>query len=825
MSDAHVIRLVEMALAARDAGDAVDLDELCAEHPELRRTVASALSLDTEVRSVVSSDPLLGKRLADRYELRDWLGAGAMGVVYSAHDESLDRRVAVKVLQQGLFASESRRQRFLREARVLASLQHRNIVPIYDHGVTADGLHFIVMRQISGEPLAKILRRHSDSGEVPAFWLAHAVTWCAQITSALACAHGADVLHRDVKPSNILIDDNGEAILVDFGIATQPGEETLTVSGSPLGTPSYMAPEQAADSSSPTERVDIYGLCATLYHLVTFRSPYLGDYNSVLQQLRTKEPSPPAVVAKGLPRDLCAIIERGMHREPDRRYTDMNELDRDLRAFLEHRPVRARPVTPIQRQWRRIRRRPWPFVAALAVIALVPLGFQLARASAAADERGKTERNTEYADLHKRWPPSAAFEGSLESRKALDRTERARYITQARRMLELRPEDGFTRMALVGLLLDQGEHEAATAALRPIRQFEGSPTGSDGFLESFIARHASSDRGTRGAAAVHATDVAAPKSSLEAFIAAFRAARLKDRDTAVALLGESPRGPNAEYLAISVWFDASLHAKNDERIELRRRVIRTCEAIEARLGYATARTLYFRGSALSGLGRPEPAFYALQRAHALSPSFGPTFNLARQCISSNRLDAAEQLAIEARRQRPDNKNADLLLVDVLCRQTRFEEATRIATAIPRDGHLVQSWDHPRMFASIEHHRMIRALGVPDTNAARLAARQCIEHCDTALAALPEDGRQTLRASLTGSRRLAHAVLRRRRSVPSSIAFALRSDPTDDAKLDALSVALTNLTGDDAEQALQLTAHSLKAIAAALRLARNTSRKK
>ena len=410
MSDAEVIRLVERALAAREAGESVDLDKLCAEHPELRRTVASALSLDTDVRSVVSSDPLLGKQLADRYELRDWLGAGAMGVVYSARDRSLDRKVAVKVLQQGLFASESRRQRFLREARVLASLQHRNIVPIFDHGVTDDGLHFIVMGQVTGDSLTKILRRHSDTGEAPAFWIAHCVTWCAQIASALACAHGADVLHRDVKPSNILIDDNGEAILVDFGIATQPGDETLTVGGSPLGTPSYMAPEQATDSSSPTERVDIYGLCATLYHLVTFRSPYLGDYQNVLQQLRTKDPTPPATIAQGLPRDLCAIIERGMHREPEGRYTDMNELERDLRAFLEHRPVKARPVTPIQRQWRQIQRRPWPWVAALLIAALVPIAFQLARASVVADERAKSERDAEYVELHKRWPPSAAFE-------------------------------------------------------------------------------------------------------------------------------------------------------------------------------------------------------------------------------------------------------------------------------------------------------------------------------------------------------------------------------------------------------------------------------
>ena len=380
-------------------------------------------------------------------------------------------------------------------------------------------------------------------------------------------------------------------------------------------------------------------------------------------------------------------------------------------------------------------------------------------------------------------------------------------------------------MALVALLLDQGEHDAAVATLKPIRRFETPPVAVDGYLERLLERYVGCDRSKRGAESIRTADLPQPKSSLERFLAAFRAARLKNRDRAVEILGESPQGQAAEYLAIGVWFDASSHTHGVGRSELRRRVVRTSSAIESRLGYATARTLYFRGSALSGLGQPEPAFHALQRAHALGPSFGATFNLARQCILSNRLARAEQLAFEARKLRPNNRNADVLLADVLCRRTKFDAAEEIAKGVPTDGHLVKPWDRARVFASIAHHRMIRALAVPDMGAARSAARECVEHCASALTALPKDSSDGLRASLDRTRRLAHAVLRRRRSFTTTLAFSLRSDPTNDAKVDALSVALTNVAGDDAEQALQQTANSLKAIAAALRLARITSRKK
>ncbi|MCK5940694.1 MAG: protein kinase, partial [Planctomycetes bacterium] len=227
-------RLVEAALQARADGRPVDLAEICSEAPDLQPEVERLLAIEPELTAGrgrdddAPSDPLVGKVLDGRYELEACIGIGAMGSVYRANDASLQRDVAVKLLQNGLFASAARRERFAREARVLAALRHPSIVGVHDHGCTEEGLHYLVMELIDGVPLAQVLQQAerivtrgtgADLARLDAEWLQsrfgfamqglgylpQSVFWCSQVASALAEAHRAGVAHRDVKPSNVLV--------------------------------------------------------------------------------------------------------------------------------------------------------------------------------------------------------------------------------------------------------------------------------------------------------------------------------------------------------------------------------------------------------------------------------------------------------------------------------------------------------------------------------------------------------------------------------------------------------------------------------------------
>src|SRR5690606_29711279 len=178
------------------------------------------------------------------------------------------------------------------------------------------------------------------------------------VAAGLGAAHAQGVYHRDVKPSNILIPTDLRAVLLDFGIAARAGDPSLTAGETALGTPCYMAPEQATGGQRSAATIDVYGLSATLYHLLTGKAPFDGDAAQVVARLQREDPLPPHVVRPDLPRDLAAIVEKGMAREPRHRYATIRELEADLRAFLAHRPVSARPLSRIARAVRRSRRHP-----------------------------------------------------------------------------------------------------------------------------------------------------------------------------------------------------------------------------------------------------------------------------------------------------------------------------------------------------------------------------------------------------------------------------------------------------------------------------------
>jgi serine/threonine protein kinase, bacterial len=287
------------------------------------------------------------------YRLIELLGRGGMGEVWRAHDTHIDRVVAIKILPAEISKDEVFQTRFRREAHAAARLRSPHLVPIHTHG-EIDGRLFVDMQLIEGRDLQSIL----DRGPLPP---ARAVSIIEQIAKALNAAHKVGLLHRDVKPSNILIDDDGDAYLIDFGIALAVGERGLTTVGDVIGTFHYMAPErfksQEAGAPPIDARSDIYALACVLYECLTAEHPFRGD--SMEQQIGNHLVTPPPRPSQtnpGLPRSLDGVIAKGMAKNPADRYGTAVELARAARGAItapvpvprppEPRPPVRRPTAP-----------------------------------------------------------------------------------------------------------------------------------------------------------------------------------------------------------------------------------------------------------------------------------------------------------------------------------------------------------------------------------------------------------------------------------------------------------------------------------------------
>lgn len=302
------------------------------------------------------------------YELFEELGSGGMGVVYRARQIEARRLVALKVLDRGLVPPGDSIERFFREGRIVASLDHPGIVRLHDIG-SDRGHPFFVMELIEGRSLEAVARE----GPLPAEVAAPILTRTAR---AIAYAHERKVIHRDLKPSNVIIDAQGEPHVTDFGLARQlDASAGLTRTRQNLGTPAYMAPEQVSGGQAPPEpRGDIYSLGAMLYHLLTGRPPFQADtLEAVLLQVVDRDPVALRRLNPNVPRDLEAICLKCLEKEPSQRYPTAAALADDLDRFLDHAPIRARPLTLFHRLWRHCRRRP-----AVALLAAVSMSVALA---------------------------------------------------------------------------------------------------------------------------------------------------------------------------------------------------------------------------------------------------------------------------------------------------------------------------------------------------------------------------------------------------------------------------------------------------------------
>src|SRR5215469_16722317 len=315
-------------------------------------------------KTSVRAAEMLGE-LGD-YELLEEIGRGGQGVVFRARQKSLNRIVALKVIGLGQWATPAHLKRFRLEAEAAASLDHPCIVPIYEIG-ERDGQCYFSMKFIEGGQLDEVVDHAPMSSR-------QAVQLVARVARTVHYAHERGILHRDIKPGNILLDQKGEPHLTDFGLARLvESESTVTRTVEVLGTPSYMAPEQAGGNNIKlTRATDVYGVGAVFYYLLTGHPPFAGGttYETIKLVLET-EPRQPRLWNPKIDRDLSTICLKSLEKDPQRRYTSALALAEDLERWLRHEPIHARPAGVIDRGKKWLQRNPTAATLVALSLALV----------------------------------------------------------------------------------------------------------------------------------------------------------------------------------------------------------------------------------------------------------------------------------------------------------------------------------------------------------------------------------------------------------------------------------------------------------------------
>jgi len=417
---------VEQFIGLHSNGEAPALDVFVQRYPQQLRS-----RLLAQLREFLAFDGLLGHQEWGHQEWppqpsagapgRDFgdftiegeLGRGGMGIVYLAMQKSLQRRVALKVMASGLSLSKRHVERFRREAAATAQLRHPAIVPV--HSLTEiDGSLAIAMDFVAGRNLADVLDdlrlAHGDQtgpiegslGLAPGKgYVAECALLCAQLASALAAAHQAGVVHRDLKPRNVMIDDRRQVRLLDFGLAKSAGEGSISMSGEITGTAHYMSPEQTlAKRVEVDHRADVWALGVILYELLTLQRPFDGkNLQQIVYAICFQEPLHPARRNPKVPRDLATICAKALEKDPQRRYASAAEFEAELGRFLRWEPIHARPAGLLPRfgKWVRRHRTEALLVAGMTAVGSLLLGYSLWQSSAHRQEADRSLQRSEVA--------------------------------------------------------------------------------------------------------------------------------------------------------------------------------------------------------------------------------------------------------------------------------------------------------------------------------------------------------------------------------------------------------------------------------------------
>ncbi len=443
------------------AEDPRQISELAAVENELRKRFAATATRAPEETQQFGPATGDNVRYFGDYELVEEIARGGMGVVYKARQVSLNRIVALKMILAGQLASEREVQRFYTEAQAAANLQHPNIVAIHEVGQHA-GQHYFSMDYVAGKSLAQLVREKPFAG-------AQAARYVKTIADAIEYAHQHGTLHRDLKPANVLIDEFDQPRVTDFGLAKRiEGAPQLTSTGSLMGTPSYMPPEQArAHDGKVGPASDVYSLGAVLYELVIGRPPFLGESLVVtLNQVLNTDPVPPRLLNPEIPIDLETICLKCLQKEPAKRYESAARLADDLGRFLRHEPITARPVGQWERGWRWCKRnRAVSFLSgSVAVLLLVA-----AIGGSVLSIRERSARTT--ADRNAQAEEKMRILAQAETGRADEKTEDVRHALYAARQ---QVAMNAWRENRADVLADILEQQKAEAGARGLRGFEWS---------------------------------------------------------------------------------------------------------------------------------------------------------------------------------------------------------------------------------------------------------------------------------------------------------------------------------------------------------------
>jgi serine/threonine protein kinase len=461
VDDPRVQQLLEELLDSQSTPEEVCgscpelLPQVRARWREMRRAQAELDALfppmtECDPRSAASASADTPLPVIPGYEVEAVLGVGGMGVVFRARHLRLKRIVALKMMLAGAYAGPHERERFQREAEAVAGLCHSNIVQIYEVG-DHESRPYFSMEFVDGGSLAQKLssfiphpssfipstrdegrgmrdeKRTDCSSFIPqptSLSTVRAAELVATLAEAVSVAHRAGIVHRDLKPANILLTADGTPKISDFGLARRlKGQRTLTWTGTAVGTPSYMAPEQASDNAGPVgPATDVYGLGAVLYEILTGRPPFhAASPLDTLRQVLSEDPVAPSRLNARVPRDLENICLKCLHKEPQRRYSSAAALAEDLRRYLRGQVVDARPVGPLERAGKWIRRNKWVAGLSAAVVFMLVAGTVVSLLFAFEARRQEGLATDRAGELERQ-----AIELKAQTRAATENAQRAR---------------------------------------------------------------------------------------------------------------------------------------------------------------------------------------------------------------------------------------------------------------------------------------------------------------------------------------------------------------------------------------------------------------